>query len=204
VPPSEGGPGRPPRDEDAVSPLRSEAKTRIPSYSRAPETLVEACIVIAILAITVSSAVPSFKRLIVRHQLQGAANQLATDIQFARAESVARNLPLRLSVKTQAWGSCYFIHTGPADACRCESPAPAVCDGEAQQIKTASMPASDGVEFSANVPSVLFDPLHGTSTPAGTFKHIAGGQEIRNIVNVMGRVRSCSPSTAAVSGLPTC
>ena len=45
---------------------------------------------------------------------------------------------------------------------------------------------------------MLFDPLHGTSTPAGTLKITgASGRAVQHVVNVMGRVRTCSPQGAA-------
>jgi type IV fimbrial biogenesis protein FimT len=54
------------------------------------------------------------------------------------------------------------------------------------------------------VASVLFDPLHGTSTPAGTWRVIGtGGRAVHHVINVMGRVRSCSPQ-AAVPGYRAC
>jgi type IV fimbrial biogenesis protein FimT len=44
---------------------------------------------------------------------------------------------------------------------------------------------------------VLFDPMHGTSTPTGTVRVVgAGGHEVRHVINVMGRVRTCSPAPA--------
>ena len=47
-------------------------------------------------------------------------------------------------------------------------------------------------------PRSLFDPLHGTSTPTGTLRLVdAGGRAVHHVVNVMGRVRSCSPPARA-------
>jgi type IV fimbrial biogenesis protein FimT len=60
------------------------------------------------------------------------------------------------------------------------------------------------VAVHANVASVLFDPLHGTSTPTGTLRLVgSGGREVQHVVNVMGRVRSCSP-LGAVPGYRPC
>jgi len=63
------------------------------------------------------------------------------------------------------------------------------------------------VSVRANVASILFDPLHGTGTPSGSVDVVTpAGQAIRHVVNVMGRVRTCSPagSTAVVPGLRAC
>jgi type IV fimbrial biogenesis protein FimT len=58
-----------------------------------------------------------------------------------------------------------------------------------------------------NVASILFDPLHGTSTPTGTLKIVGdSGRAVHHVVNIMGRVRTCSPVGAApaVPGFRVC
>ncbi|MBC8058386.1 MAG: GspH/FimT family pseudopilin, partial [Rhizobiales bacterium] len=135
-------------------------------------TLIEACVVLAVVAIVAGSAAPAMQGLIDARRLEGAATQLATDIQFIRSEAVARNEPLRLSLHDTAAGSCYVIHTGDAGQCDCAAPGLAQCSGAAQQIKTARLQAAERVRLQANVGSVLFDPLHGTSTPSGTLRVI--------------------------------
>ena len=167
-------------------------------------TLVEACTVVAIVAILASTAAPNLQGLIDSRRLDGAATQLATDIQFVRTEAVARNLPVRLSFFANTEGSCYVVHTGNADQCSCAAPGPATCTGDARQIKTVALTAADRVSLQTNVTSVLFDPLHGTSTPTGTLRVIGQqGRAVHHVVNVMGRVRSCSP-LATVPGYRAC
>jgi type IV fimbrial biogenesis protein FimT len=66
------------------------------------------------------------------------------------------------------------------------------------------LPASEGIAVTANVGSVLFDPLHGTSSPTATFTLIAAsGRSIEHVVNLLGRVRSCSPQ-GSVPGYAVC
>ena len=170
-------------------------------------TLVEASVVVAITAITVSTAAPSFHGFIEKQRLDGVAAQLAADIQFARAEAVQRNTALRLSVKSAGWGGCYVIHTGAAAECSCSESGAAHCSGDAAELKTVQLPAYDGIALQGNVSSILFDPLHGTSTPSGVLKVVAAsGRAVHHVVNVMGRVRSCSPEGAvpAVPGYRVC
>ena len=160
-------------------------------------TLVEACTVVAVLAVLASTAAPNLQGLIDSRRLDGAATQLATDIQFVRTEAVARNLPVRLSFHATPEGSCYVVHTGNADQCDCNAPGPAACSGDARQIKTVALTAADRVSLQTNMVSVLFDPLHGTSTPTGTLRVVGQqGRAVHHVVNVMGRVRSCSPQRA--------
>ena len=167
-------------------------------------TLVEACVVIAITAVLASTAAPSLRGLLDSRRLDRAATALATDIQFVRTEAVARNQPLRLSLHPTADGSCYVIHTGAAAQCSCQPSGPAQCVGGAREVRTVMLPDSGRVRLQANVASVLFDPLHGTSTPTGTLRVLgADSRAVHHVVNLMGRVRSCSPQ-AAMPGYRAC
>ena len=167
-------------------------------------TLIEACVTLAVATIVATGAAPSMQQLLDARRFDGAAGQLASDLHFTRISAVARNQRVRFSLQTYAAGSCYVIHTGAADACRCGESGRAVCSGGASEIKTLRLPASDRVQVQANVASILFDPMHGTSTPAGTLRVLGGnGRELRHIVNVMGRVRTCSPQ-GNVGGYRAC
>jgi type IV fimbrial biogenesis protein FimT len=172
-------------------------------------TLVEVSIVLAVLGIVMTSAAPGMQGLIDTRRLDGAATQLASDLQFVRSMAVARNQPVRLSFHTTSTATCYVIHTGLSAQCDCSgasagSATAAVCSGDAEQIKTVVLPAQQRVTVQANATSVLFDPLHGTSTPTGTLRVIGPqGRAVHHVVNVMGRVRSCSPSST-VPGYRAC
>lgn len=159
-------------------------------------TLIESAVAMTIAAIALSTVAPSFQGLIERKRLEGVATQLATDLQFVRTESVARNTPVRVSFYADSAGSCYVIHTGSRSQCSCTVPQPAACSGGAAQIKTVYLPAAERVAVQASASSILFDPLHGTSTPTGTARVTGTPGAIHHIVNVMGRVRSCSPAPA--------
>ena len=167
-------------------------------------TLLEVAIVVAITAIVAAAAAPSFTALIDARRLDSAATRLAADIQFARSEAIARNRSLRLSVLTGAGASCWIVHSGAAAECRCSGDAGAVCGGGARAIKSVVLPGNERVGVAANVASIVFDPLHGTSTPTGTLRLVgARGRAVHHVVNVVGRVRSCSPD-GAVPGYSPC
>ena len=169
-------------------------------------TLIETAIVIVVTAIVGATAVPSLASFIDGRRLEAAAVSLAADIQFVRTEAVARNRTIRLSVHHDGAQSCWVVHTGAAGDCVCGPVAPAVCGAAAVQIKTVVLGLADHVSIQSNVASIVFDPLHGTSTPTGTLRLVdSHGHEVRHIVNVMGRVRSCSPAgPAAVAGWLRC
>ena len=167
-------------------------------------SLVEAGIVLAVTAVVATSAAPSLQRVVDTRRIDGAATQLAADIQFVRVEAVARNQPLRLSVQAGGGTSCYVVHTGAANQCSCTADGPAQCNGGAQAIKAVRLTGADRTALQANVASIVFDPLHGTSTPTGTLRVTGSdGRAVHHVVNVMGRVRSCSP-LAAVPGYRAC
>ena len=158
-------------------------------------SLIEAMVVVAVTAVVAAAALPSLVEFIDGRRLDATATALAADLQFVRTEAVARNLAIRLSVKDAPGGTCWVVHTGATAQCRCAESPPAVCTGGALEIKTVVLGASDRVSVQANVASIAFDPMHGTSTPTGTLRLVDGrGRAVHHVVNVMGRVRSCTPS----------
>lgn len=169
-------------------------------------TLIETTATGTILALLLCSAIPSFSGLIERHRLTGLATQVATDLQFIRSTSIWRNEPLRLSFYNVSAGSCYVVHSGTRPQCTCSvASGTAACTGGAVPLKTMALPASTGLTVQANVTSMLFDPLHGTSTPSGTLRVTSTAGSIHHIVNVLGRVRTCTPDLApALPGFRTC
>ena len=81
---------------------------------------------------------------------------------------------------------------------------PPSCTGNATLLHSTRLATASRVTLATNATSVVFDPQHGTSTPTATYRLVAAdGREIRQIVNVMGRIRSCSPQ-GGVTGQRAC
>lgn len=157
-------------------------------------SLIEACVTVSVLAVVLGSVAPSFAQLRQKVEIEGVANQLETDIQFARSEAVARTEPLRLTIASNAGGSCYVVHTGAAGDCRCGDDGAAECVAGAQALKTVQLPASGSVRLQSNARSILFDGTRGTVSPTATVRVIGSdGRALHQVVNVMGRIRTCSP-----------
>lgn len=167
-------------------------------------SLVETGVVLTVLLVLASLAAPPFAAFADRQRLEGAAAELAADLQYVRSEAVARNQPLRLSVYSASTGSCYLIHTGARADCTCDANSPAQCTGDAQLLKTVQWQAGNPLVLSANVGSMLFDPVQGTTTPTGSLR-ISDAHErtISHVVNIVGRVRSCV-SQGSVPGYRAC
>jgi type IV fimbrial biogenesis protein FimT len=167
-------------------------------------TLIESMIVVVLIALGCTLALPSLAGLFDRQRLRGVASEIAGDLQWTRSQALARGEALRFSIHSNSAGSCTIVHTGQRDHCSCSDDGRASCTGDAQLFKTSRWPIGESVSVQANVGSMLFDPLLGTASPAGSVRIVdARGHGITHVVNIIGRVRSCSPS-GAVSGLAAC
>lgn len=167
-------------------------------------TLIEAMIVVLLIALASTLTLPSLTGLFDRQRLRGAANEVASDLQWARSQALARNEALRYSIHPVAGGSCTIVHTGQRDHCRCTDDGRASCSDAARLLKTSHWRSDQRVTVHANVGSMLFDPLLGTASPAGSVRIVdAEGRGITHVVNVLGRVRSCSHA-GTVAGLAPC
>ena len=161
-------------------------------------SLIEACITVTIAGILAGTALPSFKDTLDKRSVEGVSSELRTDLMYARSEAVSRNDGVRVSFYEGAQGRCYVVHTGSRADCSCDGSGPAVCTGDAVALKTVN--AARGVQVVANVSSLRFDPVNGTSTPTGTVCSVPErGRAVHHVVSILGRVRTCQP---AVAGAP--
>jgi type IV fimbrial biogenesis protein FimT len=157
-------------------------------------TLIESMSVVAILSIVVGAALPSFASLRQRADLAGVAAQLETDVQFARVQAAAYGHPVQLTLRESAGATCYMVHTGPAAQCSCSGSAAAACTGDAALLRSVSLAPTGDVQVRSTSKSIAFDPVKGTATPTATLRVEArDGRAIHQVVNLLGRVRSCSP-----------
>jgi type IV fimbrial biogenesis protein FimT len=167
-------------------------------------TLIESAVVSAVVAVAASSVVPALTSLRGTHELSQAAGSFETDVQQARSMAVTSQAPVRIAFGGAGGKACYVMYTGPAGDCVCDGSGPALCVSGEPAYRTVSFPAGSKVTLKANVAAIAFDPVKGTSTPAGTVRfNSADGRAVHQIVNVMGRVRSCSP-TPALPGFRAC
>lgn len=144
-------------------------------------TLVDLMVVIALATILLGIAVPSFVQMLARMRIEGASQNLATDLQLARTEAVQRRATVSLA--TLADGSGYAITSGAAT------------------IKTVAF--TGGVGFTGSV-TVTFEPLRGLANAAtltGTSPRTDAQLRINS--DVMGRVQMCSPG-GSFRGYPSC
>lgn len=144
-------------------------------------TLIELMVVIALVAIVVMLAAPSFNSMIAMQRLRGTSTQLTTDLQLARSEAASRQDTVGISFKSTPGGpSCYIVHTcgKPTSAqllagectCDCSLAAGSRCTSPRTEIRTVQTPGASGVL----VKPVAISPAPSTPDTV-TFDPVTGG-----------------------------
>ena len=137
-------------------------------------TLIELMVALAVAGVLMGLAVPSFFESTARARLQGAINELAIDLQYARSEAVRERAPVTLTVA--ASGASYTIANATGT------------------LKAVTLPS--GVTLTADA-SVSYDALRGMAQATVFNAAISGvSGNLRVSTNAVGRVQVCTPSTA--------
>lgn len=136
-------------------------------------TLIELMIVLAIVAILLATAVPSFVEQVALRRLEGVANELSADLQYARTEAISKNK----QVIVTATGTGYSVNY--------------VVSPVTPALKTITLP--NGV--TVNSTSVTFDPLRGMSTGAVNLNLSSSSTSasLRVSSSAVGLIQLCSP-----------
>ena len=188
-----------------------------PRSRMAAFTLIELMIVVAIIAVIVTLAAPSFRDYILMQRLRGINAQLVTDLAFARSEAVSRGTFLQVSF----WPSCYIVYArtdaNATNECDCRAAAGSRCtSAQTTEVKTVQVPASDSVTFQLAGQVRLFTviPRNGgikVQPVAETdlldrfrvFTQIDNARRFRVDVLLSGNVSACAPTGSTVGG-PAC
>lgn len=181
-------------------------------------TLVELLIVVALVAIILVVAAPSFKRMIEMQRLRSINSQLTTDLQFARTEAATRAARVKVNFRVNATMTCYSIYTYVLDNvnCNCLNDPPCAAAGAGYtEIKTVRLPTNNGVRVFPLVVAgqgntFAFEPLAGAlykftvdavtpPPPEYTIRTwIDASRELRTIVGISGRPTICAPAGSTV------
>ena len=128
-------------------------------------TLIELMVALAVAVVLMSTAVPSFFESTARARLQGAVNELAIDLQYARSQAVRERAAVALTVAAD--GASYTITDANAT------------------LKTVTLPR--GVTLTAGA-AVNFDALRSLSAATlldATVSGVTGSLRVNT--NVLGR-----------------
>ena len=194
-------------------------------------TLIELLIVVAIAAVLLALVAPSFTDMIAMQRLRGAHDQLATDVQFARAEAARRGIPVHVRVqpKSPSGPACYILFTDKGasaefpyaftmPACNCAQPPGSRCSAAATaEVKTVILEAFTGLDLNlAGTPvldrvgfdpatGMLFAPAPDSPTPAPgevvVDTLLDSARRMRLQVGRTGRVQVCAPTGSTVKAV---
>lgn len=145
-------------------------------------TLIELMIALAMIAVLMSLAVPSFNTYLQRNRLKAVALGLDADLREARHEAVRRGRPVRVSFHAgPEW--CYALTLEPGCDCRSASPC---------RLKAVRATDLRGVQL-LQAQSLGFDPASGLADidGGGAVWGVPGGERVRVSVNALGRPSVC-------------
>lgn len=167
-------------------------------------SLIESMVVLAVSGTLLSSAAPGFKALHDGKRLEGAAALVQTELHYARSLAVTRGEAVRFTFGTGTGNGCYVIHTGGPGSCRCSAPEqPALCTGNGVALRTVVFDGGGRLSIRTASSTFGFDPNSGTVTPTATIKlSHSGAKALHVVVNLLGRVRACTPN--GVPGYRAC
>jgi type IV fimbrial biogenesis protein FimT len=157
-------------------------------------TLLELLVTLAIVAVMMTLALPSFGSILARHRLKAAAEQMAADLGELRLISAQRGQALHLSLQPGAqW--CYALATASGCDCRMR---------QSCQLKTVRATDHPGVTLLAGA-ELPVDARHVGPLQRGGQALLQGseGAQLRVGLTPLGRPQVCAPG-GAVPGYPGC
>ena len=189
-------------------------------------TLIELMIVVALIAIIVTLAAPSFRDMILMQRLRGINAQLVTDLAFARSEAVSRGTFMQVSFQTSSTMTCYIIFArttaSTSSMCDCTAAAGSRCllaPTLTTEVKTVQAPVSESVRFASPItgqgsqqPFFTIDPRTGgvwvPSIPEDVEEKTFVVETLidntprrfRNLYKLSGQLSVCAPSGSTVGG----
>jgi type IV fimbrial biogenesis protein FimT len=176
--------------------------------------ILEWLVIVAVLGLLTAVGLPSMRGFLERRAVEGVAQQLVADLQYARSEAVQRNE----AVSVTAGVDCVVSHLASATAeCTSTSAAVTPADGE---LKSVRLGDSGGTLQDItlrpldDLAQVRFEPVGGTAAFVGPAAGAgsaswqvtdgAGQLRLRVDVNLGGRVSLCVPSGSSFPGHAGC
>jgi type IV fimbrial biogenesis protein FimT len=182
-------------------------------------TLVELMVSLAVLAIVLIAAVPSFIDFFDKSRVRGAADGVVSLISVARAEAVKTDLDVNIAMVGSGTSWCVGANAatpptggspaGAASACDCTDPADvSQCrvDGQRSAVERGAYPE---VRVGSLPTDLTFDSKLGTIVPLGTrtvtFTSPRGKFDLAVEVNSLGQARLCvPPGKPSIAGVMAC
>ena len=153
-------------------------------------TIIELMTVMVIVGVLLVLALPSFNETLARRRLEGQANELVTDLSYAKSEAVQRNRNIEL--RTGGAGTCYTVAvmtaaTPPVGNCDCTAAVGSRCTvAGTTELKTVTL--TGGITVTNGTPVFEFEPVRGAAA-AATSAVVSNGTRTYTVsVTAYGRV----------------
>lgn len=166
-------------------------------------TLVELMVVVAILAIIATVAVPAYQGMVQRQRLAAAAEAVRAHVLYARSEAIkAGSSSHHIHIATNATPWCLGISNSP-DACNCNEDDITASDackfGLVNTMRNLSGADFAGITASSgDLSSIQVDSIRGGMTVSGTDRQMtltsSGGEQLAVRVGLLGQVSICTPN----------
>ena len=173
-------------------------------------SLVELVVTMAVLGILVAAAAPNLQAFLDKNRVVGAAEAVYGQLQFARSEAVKQSADMVAVFQTTAPWCVGYSRDTTCDCTRAVDD-PGACtilgDGVTAVLKVIDGSTFSGVTMTSPAPApITFNGVRGTAGGGGAvLLQSSLGRQMQVEVNVLGRVRLCSPSgSGAIAGYPTC
>ena len=181
-------------------------------------TLVEVLIVVAVLGILLSIAIPSLADMMERRRVSAIALEIANILSSAKSEANLNNdaLTVHLEKDPENKLSCISFNAqhGSDFQCKCYLPQNNMCPGtDIPMLRTFQVENIDGVSFEASadhwgaLPNRISFAKNMYSSSVSGVKILVTGKrthaQLSVQLNEANRVRTCSPG-GSIGGFPAC
>lgn len=176
-------------------------------------SMIELMVVIAIVAILATLAMPGFRDYIEKSRVRGAADSVTGLVAFARAEAVRQNRQVSIAFGGTAANWCVGANAAVAPATEgnripaavaCNCATPTTCSAGA--VLGSSFP---GVGLTSVAIAAVIDPKLGTTVGMVDqdvgFRGPGNRFQLNSRITPLGHIRTCRPETAGlISGFEVC
>jgi len=167
-------------------------------------SLIEAMVILAIVAILAAVAAPSFQNAINATRVKSAAEAVYGQIGFARGESIKQDRNLFVTIQGSG-STSWCIGISNTTGCNCNTPGNCLF-GPTGNTAERNLTSADfnNIILTASATELQFNSSRGTLIPAGTLTFtVTGNTGLNTTVSTspMGSVRICGGN---VGGYPAC